>query len=98
MDIAVGCFHLSGFTQVADLLPTRPGKVRIPIGRTHTPTLTEIAAGYSPRESNSAAGYHAARNRRQETDAAQARGSTLALLANGGVRQGCRVAAGSRAG
>ena len=30
VDIAVGYFHLSGFTQVADLLATRPGKVTIP--------------------------------------------------------------------
>ena len=69
VDIAVGYFHLSGFTQVADLLATRPGKVRILIGRTHRPTLEQIAAGLSA-------------------------GDTLALLANGGVRQGCRVDAG----
>ena len=48
VDIAVGYFYLSGFTQVADLLATRPGKVRILIGRTDTPTRAEIAAGYSP--------------------------------------------------
>ena len=60
---------LSGFTQVSDLLATRPGKVRILIGRTHRPTLEQIAAGLSA-------------------------GDTLALLANGGVRQGCRVDAG----
>ncbi len=30
VDIAVGYFYLSGFTQVADLLATRPGKDRIP--------------------------------------------------------------------
>ena len=45
VDIAVGCLYLSGFAHVADLLATRPGKVRILIGRTHRPTLTEIAAG-----------------------------------------------------
>ena len=48
VDIAVGYFDLSGFTQVADLLATRPGKVRILIGRTDTPTRAEIAAGYNP--------------------------------------------------
>ena len=51
VDIAVGYFYLS------DLLATHPGKVRILIGRTHRPTLTEIAAGHSPRESDSIAGY-----------------------------------------
>ena len=70
VDIAVGCyFYLSGFAQVSDLLATRPGKVRILIGRTHRPTLEQIAPGLSA-------------------------GDTLALLANGGVRQGCRVDAG----
>ena len=69
VDIAVGYFYLSGFAQVSDLLDTRPGKVRILIGRTHRPTLEQIAAGLSA-------------------------GDTLALLANGGVRQGCRVDAG----
>ena len=51
------------------VLATRPGKVRILIGRTHRPTLEQIAAGLSA-------------------------GDTLALLANGGVRQGCLVDAG----
>ena len=47
VDIAVGYFyfHLSGFTQVAAPLATRPGKASILIGRTHRPTLTEITAG-----------------------------------------------------
>ena len=64
VDIAVGYFYLSGFTQVADLLATRPGKVRILIGRTDAPTRAEIAAGYNPRES--ADGYHSNQNRQQE--------------------------------
>ncbi len=67
VDVAVGYFYLSGFAQVADLLETRPGQVRILIGRTDTPTRQEILAGYSPRES--ADGYHAAQNRRDETEA-----------------------------
>ena len=67
VDIAVGYFYLSGFTQVADLLATRPGRVRILIGRTDTPTRAEIAAGYSPRESP--AGYHDDQSRRDETAA-----------------------------
>ena len=66
VDIAVGYFYVSGFTQVADLLATRPGKVRILIGRTDTPTRQEIAAGYNPSEP--ASGYHAGQNRRQEVD------------------------------
>ena len=66
VDIAVGYFYLSGFAQVANLLGDRPGKVRILIGRTDTPTRQEIIAGYSPRElSNS---YHAAHNRRNESE------------------------------
>ncbi len=65
VDIAVGYFYLSGFTQVADLLATRPGKVRILIGRTDRPTRAEIVAGYNPSES--ADGYHAAQSRRDET-------------------------------
>ena len=69
-DIAVGYFYLSGFAQVADLLASRPGKVRLLIGRTDRPTLAEIAAGYSPEEA--VAGYHAEQDRRQETDAVQA--------------------------
>ena len=48
VDIAVGYFYLSGFTQVADLLATRPGTVRILIGRTDTPTRQEIVSGYNP--------------------------------------------------
>ncbi len=67
VDIAVGYFYLSGFTQVADLLATRPGKVRILIGRTDTPTQQEIASGYSASEPP--VGYHDNQNRRQETDA-----------------------------
>ena len=67
VDIAVGYFYLSGFTQVADLLATRPGQVRILIGRTDTPTRSEIASGYNPREP--AEGYHAAQNRREEAAA-----------------------------
>ena len=47
VDIAVGCLYLSGFAQVSDLLDTRPGKVRLLIGRTHRPTLEQIAAGLS---------------------------------------------------
>ena len=67
VDIAVGYFYLSGFTQVADLLANRPGKVRILIGRTDTPTRQEIVAGYNPREP--ANGYHDDQNRRAETAA-----------------------------
>ena len=67
VDIAVGYFYLSGFTQVADLLAARPGRVRILIGRTDTPTRAEIAAGYNPREP--ADGYHTGQNRRDETAA-----------------------------
>ena len=67
VDIAVGYFYLSGFTQVADLLAARPGRVRILIGRTDTPTRAEIAAGYNPREPS--AGYHTGQNRRDETAA-----------------------------
>ena len=67
VDIAVGYFYLSGFTQVADLLANRPGKVRILIGRTDTPTRQEIVAGYNPREP--ANGYHEEQNRRTETAA-----------------------------
>ena len=72
VDIAVGYFYLSGFTQVADLLAMRPGQVRILIGRTDTPTRQEIAAGYNPSEP--AAGYHIGQNRRQE---AEVRDATL---------------------
>ena len=67
MDIAVGYFYLSGFARVADLLATRPGKVRILIGRTDTPTRAEIVAGYGPAES--ADGFHAAQSRRDESNA-----------------------------
>ena len=67
VDIAVGYFYLSGFNRVADLLATRPGQVRILIGRTDTPTRREIAAGYSPREPES--GYHDGQNRQDETAA-----------------------------
>ena len=67
VDIAVGYFYLSGFAQVADLLASRPGRVRILIGRTDRPTQQEIAAGYGPRED--AAGFHAAQNRQQEPKA-----------------------------
>ncbi len=67
VDIAVGYFYLSGFTQVADLLASRSGKVRILIGRTDRPTREEIVAGYDPRESDD--GHHAAQNRRDETAA-----------------------------
>ena len=66
VDIAVGYFYLSGFNRVADLLATRPGKVRILIGRTDTPTRQEIIAGYNPSEP--ATSYHAGQNRRQEVD------------------------------
>ena len=67
VDIAVGYFYLSGFNEVAEQLASRPGKVRILIGRTDRPTMQEIAAGYSPREA--AAPYHAAQNRGQEANA-----------------------------
>ena len=67
VDIAVGYFYLSGFTQVADLLATRPGRIRILIGRTDQPTRAEIVAGYNPQETT--AGYHAAQNRQEETAA-----------------------------
>ena len=50
VDIAVGYFYLSGFAQVADLLASRPGKVRILIGRTDTPTRQEVLAGYGASE------------------------------------------------
>ena len=70
VDIAVGYFYLSGFTQVADLLATRPGRVRILIGRTDTPTREEIISGYSASEPT--AGYHARQNRRDETAARDA--------------------------
>ncbi len=66
-DIAVGYFYLSGFARVRDLLATRPGRVRILIGRTDRPTRSEILAGYNPQESRD--GYHAAQNRRDETAA-----------------------------
>ena len=68
VDIAVGYFYLSGFAQVADLLASRPGAVRILIGRTDRPTMAEITAGYSPQEA--ATGYHTGQNRRQEAAAA----------------------------
>lgn len=67
VDIAVGYFYLSGFTQVADLLATRPGTVRILIGRTDTPTRQEIFAGYNPRETPDS--FHNDLNRREETEA-----------------------------
>ena len=67
VDIAVGYFYLSGFNQVADLLATRPGEVRILIGRTDVPTRAEIAAGYNPRECEG--GYFAGQNRQEETKA-----------------------------
>ena len=70
VDIAVGYFYLSGFTQVADLLATRPGRVRILIGRTDTPTRQEIIAGYNPGEA--ATGYHDGQSRRDETAARDA--------------------------
>ena len=73
VDIAVGYFYLSGFRAVADLLASRPGSVRLLIGRTDRPTQQEIAAGYGPQEP--AAGYHAGQNRRQE---AAARDETVA--------------------
>ncbi len=69
MDIAVGYFYLSGFTQVADLLTTRPGKVRILIGRTDTPTRAEIVAGYNPREPDPGGSPLTNQNRRDETAA-----------------------------
>ncbi|MDE2842169.1 MAG: phospholipase D-like domain-containing protein [Chloroflexota bacterium] len=72
VDIAVGYFYLSGYTQVADLLANRPGRVRILIGRTDTPTRQEIVAGYNPREA--ASDYLHRQNRREE---AVARDETL---------------------
>ena len=65
VDIAVGYFYLSGFREVADLLSTRPGLVRILIGRTDRPTQQEIAAGSGPQEP-AAAAYPAALSRTQE--------------------------------
>ena len=67
MDIAVGYSYLSGFARVGDLLASRPGAVRILIGRADRPAMAEIAAGYRPRES--AAGCHVGRNCRQEAAA-----------------------------
>ena len=74
VDIAVGYFYLSGFTQVADLLATRPGShPDRPYRPTHPtdppdrPTREEITAGYSPRES--AASYHSGQSRLDETAA-----------------------------
>ena len=64
MDIVVGYFCLSRFAQVAYLLASRPGAVRILIGRADRPAMAEITAGYSPQEA--AAGYHDVRNRLQE--------------------------------
>lgn len=64
VDIAVGYFYLSGFREVADLLSTRPGLVRILIGRTDRPTQQEIAAGSGPPEPAAAA--PAALSRTQE--------------------------------
>ena len=70
VDIAVGYFYLSGFTKVADLLASRPGRVRILIGRTDRPTREEIAAGYDPREAHD--DYHADQNRQEEAKARDA--------------------------
>ena len=67
VDIAVGYFYLSGFSEVADLLAARPGKVRILIGRTDRPTSQEIAAGYSPHEASE--GFHSSQIRRDEVKA-----------------------------
>ena len=50
---------MSGFAQVTDLLASRPGAVRILIGRADRPTMAEIAAG-----------CHAGQNHRQEAAAA----------------------------
>ena len=47
VDIAVGYFYLSGLTQVADLLATRPGRVRILIRRTDRPTREKTVNGRS---------------------------------------------------
>lgn len=69
VDIAVGYFYLSGFTKVADLLAGRPGKVRILIGRTDTPTRAEIVAGYSPNESTNSQAPLVNQSRRDETAA-----------------------------
>ena len=66
VDIAVGYFYLSGFAEVADLLSTRPGKVRILIGRTDLPTSQEIAAGYGPQEPTE--NFHNSQGRRKEAD------------------------------
>ena len=82
VDIAVGYFYLSGFTQVADLLATRPGTVRILIGRTDTPTRQEIVSGYNPREASE--GFHDQLDRRQE---AEAREETLANVGRNAADQ-----------
>lgn len=80
VDIAVGYFYLSGFGQVADLLGNRPGKVRILIGRTDTPTRQEIISGYSPKESTK--GYYDGQNRRDETTARDATLNNIGLNAS----------------
>ena len=67
VDIAVGYFYLSGFAEVADLLSTRPGKVRILIGRTDRPTSQEIAAGYGPQEPTES--FHNNQGRRKDAEA-----------------------------
>ena len=67
VDIAVGYFYLSGFAEVADLLSTRPGKVRILIGRTDRPTNQEIAAGYGPQEPTES--FHNNQGRRKDAEA-----------------------------
>ena len=67
VDIAVGYFYLSGFAGVANLLSTRPGKVRILIGRTDRPTSQEIAAGYGPQEPGE--NFHEDQGRRKEVEA-----------------------------
>ena len=67
VDIAVGYFYLSGFAKVHDLLATRPGKIRILIGRTDRPTSQEIAAGYNSQEATE--GFHSGQSRRDEVKA-----------------------------
>ena len=79
----MGYYCLSGFNQVADLLVARPGQVRILIGRIDTSTREEIAAGYNPRES--ASGYYAGQNRRDEN---AARDATMDNVGRNAVAQG----------
>lgn len=87
VDIAVGYFYLSGFARVGDQLASRPGAVRILIGRTDRPTMAAIAAGYSPREAAAAETFaNVGRNTaaQPQGDASEAGIKSLAALVAGG--------------